>query len=162
MKHLSADPFRSRWLRAVGWGVLALGMGCVPAPPAQPLPGPATAATSSNPAPAEKEKDNDIPGTVKVSSFLPKSEDKSLMQSTYTVVVTEVPVKDVLFALARDAHLNVDIVPGIIGNVTLNAIDQTLPKILERIAHQANIRYEIRDNLLFVEPDLPFRRNYRV
>jgi general secretion pathway protein D len=30
-------------------------------------------------------------------------------QETYSVVVTDVPVKDVLFALARDAGVNVDV-----------------------------------------------------
>ncbi|MEO5331108.1 MAG: hypothetical protein H7839_03730 [Magnetococcus sp. YQC-5] len=108
-------------------------------------------------------KESSIPSTVKVSPFLPKEgADQSLAHATYSVVVTEVPVQEVLFALARDAHLNVDIVPGITGNVTLNALDQTLPKILERIAHQTNIRYQIKDNVLSVEPDLPFRRTYRV
>jgi general secretion pathway protein D len=62
---------------------------------------------------------------------------------TYTVVVTNVPAQDLLFALARDARLNVDIHPGITGLVTLNAVDQTLPQLLARIARQIEIRYEI-------------------
>ena len=51
-------------------------------------------------------------------------------QETYSVVVTDVPVKDVLFALARDAGVNVDVSGELQGNVTINAIDQTLPQIL--------------------------------
>ena len=35
----------------------------------------------------------------------------------------EVPVRELLFALARDAKVNVDVHPAIEGNVTLNAID---------------------------------------
>jgi hypothetical protein len=42
----------------------------------------------------------------------------------------------ICFALARDAKLNVDIHPGITGLVTLNAIDQTLPQLLTRIANR--------------------------
>jgi general secretion pathway protein D len=52
------------------------------------------------------------------------------------VVVNNVPVHDLVFALARDAKLNVDIYPGLNGLVTLNAIDQTLPQLLARIAKQ--------------------------
>lgn len=147
------------WLRLVCLGLVFVGVGCTPQSPPDDVDG------SKSPKTEEKvdSQDSSIPGTVKLSSFLPReTEDKRLAQSTYTVVVTDVPVREVLFALARDAHLNVDIVPGITGNVTLNAIDQTLPRILERISHQSNIRYRIKDNVLSVEPDLPFRRNYRV
>ena len=62
---------------------------------------------------------------------------------TYSVVVNNVRVQDLLFALARDAKLNVDIHPGVTGSVTLNAIDQTLPQLLGRIARQVDMRYEI-------------------
>ncbi len=50
---------------------------------------------------------------------------------------------DLLFALARDAKLNVDIHPGITGYVSLNAIDQTLPQLLTRIAKQVDMRFEL-------------------
>ena len=55
-------------------------------------------------------------------------------QEKYTVVVNEVPVKEILFALARDAKINVDVDPRVDGVVTLNAVDQTLPQLLDRIA----------------------------
>ncbi len=53
---------------------------------------------------------------------------------TYSVVVTNVPAQEILFALARDAKINLDIHSGIQGTVTLNAIDQTLPRILSRMS----------------------------
>jgi len=53
---------------------------------------------------------------------------------TYNVVVTEVPAKELLFSLARDTKLNIDVHPNIQGVVTLNAINETLPAILDRIA----------------------------
>lgn len=80
----------------------------------------------------------------------------------YTVVVNNVRVQELLFALARDAKINVDIHPGIEGAVTLNAIDQTLPQILSRVARQVDMRYEIDGNNLIVVPDTPFLRNYKV
>ncbi|MDP2155264.1 MAG: secretin N-terminal domain-containing protein, partial [Sulfuricella sp.] len=81
---------------------------------------------------------------------------------TYSVVVNDVPVRELLFALARDAKLNVDVHPGIEGNITLNAIDQSLPQLLTRIAKQVDIRYELDGPNLAVMPDAPFLRNYKV
>ncbi|MBT6273157.1 MAG: hypothetical protein HOI95_03390 [Chromatiales bacterium] len=81
---------------------------------------------------------------------------------TYTVVVNGVPLRELLFALARDAAINVDIHPGIRGSVTLNAIDQSLPQILERLSRQVDLRYSLLDNLLVIEPDAPFLRTYTV
>jgi len=89
----------------------------------------------------------------------PKSAGKT---ETYSVVVNNIKVHDLLFALARDARLNVDIHPGISGNVTLNAIDQTLPQLLSRIAKQVDMRFELDGPNLAVMPDAPFLKHYRV
>ncbi|MFA9441571.1 pilus (MSHA type) biogenesis protein MshL [Uliginosibacterium sp. sgz301328] len=67
-----------------------------------------------------------------------------------------------MFALARDAKVNVDIHPGLSGAITLNAIDQTLPQLLERIARQVDMRFELDGKNLVVAPDTPFLRTYRV
>jgi general secretion pathway protein D len=86
----------------------------------------------------------------------------SARAETYSVVVNNVRVQDLLFALARDAKLNVDIHAGVTGSVTLNAIDQTLPQILNRISKQVDMRYEVDGPNLIVMRDTPFLRNYRV
>lgn len=93
---------------------------------------------------------------------LPPPPAPARKQETYSVVVTDVPVRDVLFALSRDAGINVDISGDIHGNVTMNAIDQTLPQILDRIARQVSLRYQIESSHLAISPDLPFWRNYRI
>ncbi len=81
---------------------------------------------------------------------------------TYSVVINNVKVQELLFALARDAKLNVDIHPGIDGTVTLNAIDQTLQQLLARIAKQVDLRWELDGPNLAVMPDSPFLRTYKV
>ena len=81
---------------------------------------------------------------------------------TYSVVVHNVDAQDLLFSLARDAKLNIDIHPGISGNVTLNALDQTLPQLLKRIARQIDLRYELEGSNLSVMPDSPFLRTYEI
>ena len=81
---------------------------------------------------------------------------------TYSVVVHNVGVQDLLFALARDARFNVDVHPGVSGSVTLNAVEQTLPQILGRLAKQVDMRYEFDGQTLTVMRDTPFLRIYRV
>nr|VFJ51103.1 MAG: general secretion pathway protein D [Candidatus Kentron sp. DK] len=84
------------------------------------------------------------------------------LPETYTIVVNEVPVKDLLFSLARDAAIDVDIHPGIEGVVTVSAVEQTLPEILARIENQAPVRHVFRGKTLVVMPDTPFLKIYRV
>lgn len=95
-------------------------------------------------------------------SLTPPRPKPAAPTETYSVVVNNVPVHDLLFALARDARINVDIHPGIGGNITLNAIDQTLPQLLARIARHVDMRFEIDGPNLVVMPDTPFLRNYPV
>ena len=102
-----------------------------------------------------------IPQPVQITPMLPQPKPAARPE-TYSVVVSNVRVQELLFALARDARLNVDIHPDIVGTVTLNAIDQTLPQLLTRIARQVDMRYEIDGQNLVVMRDTPFLRVYRV
>ncbi len=103
----------------------------------------------------------DIPAPVQHTLALPLPR-ATLKAETYSVVVNNVQVRDLLFALARDAKVNVDIHPGIVGTVSLNAIDQTLPQLLTRIAKQVDMRFELDGPNLSVMPDSPFLKHYKV
>ncbi len=103
----------------------------------------------------------DIPKPVKSATYLPPPTPK-VKEQTYSVVVNEVPVKEILFALARESNLNIDIHPAIQGRVTLNAVDQTLPAILERLAKQVDLTYKIENNVLNITPDHPVLRTYKI
>ena len=102
-----------------------------------------------------------IPAPVQLAPALP-APSPATRPETYSVVVNNVRVQDLLFALARDAKLNVDIHPSVTGTVTLNAIDQTLPQLLGRITKQVDMRYEIDGQTLSVMRDTPFLRVYRI
>ncbi len=102
-----------------------------------------------------------IPPPVQAVPAPPKPKP-TVRPETYSVVVDRINVHEVLFALARDAKLNVDIHPGITGTVTLNAIDQTLPQLLNRISKQVDMRYEVDGPNLAVMPDSPYLRIYKI
>ena len=102
-----------------------------------------------------------IPDTVQQTLSAPAPTPGAKVE-TYSVTVHKVPVQSLLFALARDAGMNVDIHPQIEGTVTLNALNQTLPQLLNRIGRQVDMRYEIDGKNLLVLPDAPVWRTYKV
>lgn len=142
--------------RAARWAMLGAGfclLGACGTLPATPSPGHIT----HTPAPPAA----DIPKPVQRSVTLPPPQPSAPVE-TYSVVVHDVPLRELLFALARDAKINVDIDPGITGQVSLNAIDQTLEHILHRIARQADVQYAWDGPNLVISPDRPHMRHYRI
>ena len=133
---------------------LILAVSACQAPPPRPLSGGHVSAET----PAGVSR---IPAPVRRTPFVPPPAPRTA-QETYTVVVHEVPVKELLFALARDAAINADVHPLTRGRVTLNAVDQTLDQILDRIVRQLDVRYHRRGGVLVIEPDTPVLRSYRI
>lgn len=134
---------------------LMLAGGCVPPQAFDTSPGhisqPTPSATPAAPPPAP----------VRAAPTLPPPKPSAPVP-TYTVVVNDVPVKDLLFSIARDTQYNIDLHPGISGNVSLNAVQEPLPAILERIARQANLRYEMNGRTVSIMPDTPYLKTYTV
>jgi len=102
-----------------------------------------------------------IPAPVQISPALPKPQP-SARPETYSVVVSNVRAQELLFALARDARIQIDIDPNLTGSVTINAVDQTLPQLLTRIARQIDMRWEMDGQTLHVQRDTPFLRSYKI
>lgn len=93
---------------------------------------------------------------------LPPQPRAGAAEAKYNIVVVNARVQDVLLAVAKEAGVNIDIHNGIEGLVTLNAIDQPLGQILQRISRQVDMRYEINGASIAVMPDSPYLKHYRV
>ncbi|MBF0587905.1 MAG: hypothetical protein HQL53_02130 [Magnetococcales bacterium] len=122
---------------------------------------------SDTPDPATKRSvESVIPTPVKHPSFLKPQSVADLPQANdtevYTIGVSHMPVRDLLFALAQDAKINIDINPGVKGRVTLNVVEQPLSLILERISTQVDIRFENKGDTLVASPDKPHLKSYSV
>jgi MSHA biogenesis protein MshL len=120
-----------------------------------------TSASQNTAQNANQNADAPIPKLVRAAPQLPPPKATTKAQ-TYSVVVNEVPVKEILFALARESKMNIDIHPSIQGRATLNAVDQTLPAILERLSRQVDLTYKMDGNVLYIAPDAPVLRIYKV
>ena len=105
---------------------------------------------------------DEIPDIVRPPAILPAPTAAESPQ-LFSVVVQDVSVRELLFAMARDAGVNIDVHPQVLGTVSVNAIDQTLPQILDRIGRQVDMRWRLDEtNGLMVEPDFPYLQTYRV
>ncbi len=142
------------WKITVSMAALATALAGCGQTPVKPSPTHLGSETEAPPA-------GQIPPPLQIAPVLPRPQ-ATTRPETYSVVVNNVRVQDLLFALARDARLNIDIHPGIAGSVTLNAIDQTLPQLLARIAKQVDMRYELDGPNLLVMRDSPYLRTYKV
>lgn len=135
---------------------LALLGSCAHTPPFPPSDG-----HISQPPPQQNQASSGIPQPVTIAPYVPPPKATEKVP-TYSIVVNEVPVKELLFALARDTKHNIDIHPNIQGLVTLNAVNETLPAILDRLTKQVSIRYKIEGNTLIVTPDTPYLKTYPI
>ena len=123
---------------------LSLAAGCAP-----PLPD----VEGHQPAP--------IPPLVQTPPPVPKPEPGEPVE-TWSVSVEDVPVRELLFALARDAGVDMDVDPGIEGRVTMNAVEEPFPGLIERISRHANLRVEIEEGALVARRDEPVLRTYPI
>ena len=142
--------------RAAGFASAFLLAACAYKPTLPPSEG---HLTRESVAPAD-DKDKILP-PVTNSTYVPPPKPRA-KAATYSVVVHEVPVKELLLALARDTKENIDVHPGLQGLVSLNAIDETLPAILDRISRQVNMRYRVEGRTIVVSPDTPYLKTYKV
>jgi MSHA type pilus biogenesis protein MshL len=140
-------------LRRISLAGVLLALGACAHAPIQPS---GTHLRAEEPAPS-----GTVPAPIQISTILPKPKPTSRPE-TYSVVVNGVRAQELLFALARDAKLNIDVHPGITGVVTLNAIEQTLPQLLSRISKQVDMRWELDGPNLIVMPDSPYLHTYRI
>jgi MSHA biogenesis protein MshL len=96
------------------------------------------------------------------SAPLPEPPSAKRQSEQFTVVVNDVPVKELLFAIARDADVEIDVHSDVSGEVTLNAIDATFEELLDRISRQTDIRYSNENGVVYVQMDAPFLKHYEV
>lgn len=80
----------------------------------------------------------------------------------FSVAVQQVPVSELLQALAQDSKVKIDVVGEIEGVISLTIANQSLEYILRKISGLLPVRYEVHDEGFVVTQDIPYLRNYEV
>lgn len=93
-----------------------------------------------------------------VHTAVPVAVEKAL----YSVIADQVPVKEILSSIARDASAQVSFIGDVSGDISLSIIDQPLEFILQQIGLQAQVRVELHDERILLIEDRPYIRNYEI
>ncbi len=102
-----------------------------------------------------------IPALKTNAPYVPKP-NLSSAENLYSLSVIQAPIRDVLFKLARDAKLELNVLDEVTGQVTINLIDQPLSVIIERLNEQTNIRATLKGKSLTVQSDTAYWVNYPI
>lgn len=103
-----------------------------------------------------------IPELISYKELADNNKNNKDKLALYSIMVHNAPVRETLLGLAKSAKVNIDIHPNVDGNITLNAIQETMPSILDRICEQLDIRWSKKNNHILVELDTPYLKNYMV
>ena len=75
-------------------------------------------------------------------------------------VTDNMPLRDVLIELAREAKVNLELDPRIEGSVIFSAQNQPFDKVLQRICALAGLRATQEGDFVRVELDEPYQQTY--
>lgn len=90
-------------------------------------------------------------------------EELRLPSPLVTVSVNNtVSLRDLLFELAEQADVDLELDPQIRGSVIFTAKDRPFDEVIARLCEMAGLRYTFEKNVLRVEVDRPYNKNYSV
>ena len=73
-----------------------------------------------------------------------------------------IPLRDVIYEIAKQAQYDVELDPRITGSIIFSARNRPLDVVIERIADIAGLRYSFNDEILRVEIDTPYHETYKI
>jgi len=89
--------------------------------------------------------------------------DLRLPSPLVTVSVNEtVSLHDLMFELAEQAGVDIEMDPNIHGSIIFTAKDRPFNDVVDRICTMAGLRYTFENNVLRIELDRPYVKDYKV
>jgi len=73
-----------------------------------------------------------------------------------------IPLRDMLFELAREAEYDIQLDPRITGSIIFTAREKPFDTIIDLVADMAGLRYTFKDDLLRIELDTPYSKIYKI
>jgi MSHA biogenesis protein MshL len=105
-----------------------------------------------------------VPAIPDVAQILAAPRPPKIGQSKLVsiAVTDDVPLRDVLFELARLADVDIEVGTGITGGINFRAKNKPFNQVVERISNLAGLRYKMQDGVLRVERDTAYIKNYSI
>jgi general secretion pathway protein D len=86
----------------------------------------------------------------------------SFKQHVSLVSTDSVPLKEIFLQLGRQTKINILISPHVKGGLNFHVRNKPLIEAIKEICSVSNLRYEIKDTTLKIEPDSPYLKNYDI
>ena len=113
-------------------------------------------------APIPTVANTEIP-TPEFQSVVTTPEELKLPSPLVTVSVNQtVSLRDLMYQLAEQADVDLELDPQIHGSIIFTAKDRPFDQVVQRISEMAGLRYEFKNGVLRVELDRPYLKNYDV
>lgn len=113
-------------------------------------------------APIPTASNSEVP-TPEFQSVVTTPEELKLPSPLVTVAVNQtVSLRDLMYQLAEQADVDLELDPQIHGSIIFTAKDRPFDQVVDRISEMAGLRYEFKNGVLRVELDRPFLKNYDV
>lgn len=107
-----------------------------------------------------KKKDSGVPDLM---PYVSENEGNLKPMPLVSVSVNQtVPLRDMLYELAEQAGYDIELDPRIKGSIIFTAKERPFDLVVERIADIAGLRYKFSDDILRVELDTPYNKNYKI
>lgn len=112
---------------------------------------------------AEEVKEFAKPSIPKLQPYVAAMPSNLKPMPLVSVTVNQsVPLRDVLFEIARQTDYDLELDPRIEGAIIFSARERPLDQVVERIAEIAGLRYRFKDDVMRIELDTPFSKTYRI
>jgi len=90
-------------------------------------------------------------------------EDLQLPAPLVTVSVNQtVSLRDLMFELAEQADVDLEMDPQIRGSIIFTAKERPFNEVVDRICEMSGLRYKFENNVLRIELDRPYIKSYKV
>ena len=106
---------------------------------------------------------NDAEGIPSLMPYMsPLSSNLKPMPLVSISINQSVPLRDALFELANQADYDIELDPNIRGSIIFTARERPFDMVIERISDIAGLRYTFEDDILRIELDTPYIKNYKI
>lgn len=90
-------------------------------------------------------------------------EELKLPSPLVTVSVNQtVSLRDLMFELAEQSGVDLEMDPQVRGSIIFTAKERPFKEVVDRICEMSGLRYMFRNNVLRVEIDRPYIKNYKI
>lgn len=112
------------------------------------------------PRPLPKDDGSDIPA---LESVMASPDEVKQQWPLVSISVNQtVPLRDVLFELADQADIDIELDPQIRGAIIFTARNRPFDEVIDRIADLSGLRYKFKGDILRIEVDRPYVKTYKI